>query len=119
MGFFSGRVAFARFRVRGRAVRQFGPEQLERLAAHAAGTQRLASADGVEVGWTAGHHVLDTGFDLAKNVVNDALFCCFRVDAEKPPSDLFRAYSAIELAALVAHNPSGRPSARQKREARD
>src|SRR4051794_17615011 len=117
MGFFSGRVTFARFRAAGRAVRQFGPDYVERLTAFAAGTQRLASSDGVEVGWTGGDHVLDTQFDLAKNVVNDALHFCFRVDTDKPPSDLYRAYNAIELAALAKDNPSGKPSARQKREA--
>jgi hypothetical protein len=119
MGFLSGRVGFARFRVEGRAPRLFGPDFLARLTATAAGTQRLASADGVEVGWTAGDHVLDTHFDLAKNVINDALHFCFRVDTEKPPADLYRAYYAIELAALSANNASGQPSARQKREARE
>src|SRR5580700_3135791 len=69
MGFFSGRVACSRYRVTGRSPRQFGPEHLERLAAHAIGKQRVASADGVEVGWVAGDHILDTRFDLAKNIV--------------------------------------------------
>lgn len=119
MGFFSGRVTFARFRVKGRAVRQFGPEHLERLAAHAAGSQRLASADGVEIGWTAGDHILDTEFELAKNIVNDTLHFSFRIDTEKPPSNLVRAYYAIELAARSAKTPSGLPSGRQKRQARD
>ena len=41
----------------------------DKLADRAAGRQRIASADGVEVGWTASKHVLDTDFDLAKNVV--------------------------------------------------
>src|SRR5262249_43455764 len=33
--------------------------------------------------------------------------------------DLLRAYTSIELRAAAASNPSGRPNARQKREARD
>ena len=33
MGFFSGRLSFARFRVDGQAPGMFGPEHLERLEA--------------------------------------------------------------------------------------
>jgi hypothetical protein len=119
MGFFSGRLTFARYKITGPSPGLFGPEHLERLAAHAIGTARVASPDGVEVGWTAGDHILDTHFDLAKNIVNEALTFCLRVDQQKIPSDLLRAYTATELRAAAASNPSGRPSARQKREARD
>jgi hypothetical protein len=119
MGFFSGRVTFARYQVKGRSPGTFGPEYLERVQAHAIGRQRVANADGVEVGWTAGDHILDTSFDLAKNVVNDVLHFCLRVDAQKVPADLLRAYAAVELAGLAKNNPSGIPSARQKREARE
>jgi hypothetical protein len=119
MGFFSGRVTFARYRVKGPSPGMFGPEYLERLQAHAIGKQRVAGADGVEVGWTAGDHILDTRFDLAKNVVNDALHFCLRVDTQKVPSDLLRAYAQVELEALASANPSGMPSARQKKEARE
>jgi len=119
MGFFSGRVTFSRFRVTGPAPGMFGPEHLARLEAHAVGRDRVASSDGVEAGWSAGDHILDTRFDLAKNVVNDGLHCCLRVDVMKIPSDLLRAYTHIELQGLAAANPSGLPSARQKREARE
>jgi hypothetical protein len=116
MGFFSGRVTFVRFRVKGKAPGMFGPEHLDRLAAHAIGKQRTAASDGVEAGWTAGDHVLDTRFDLAKNVVNDALHFCLRVDTNKLPSDLLRAYAQVDLQALATSNPSGVPSARQNLE---
>jgi hypothetical protein len=118
MGFFSGRVTFARYRVGGAAVRAFGPEHLEKLAAHAIGRQRVASGDGIEAGWIAGDHILDTEFDLAKNIVNDALHFGLRIDSQKVPGELLRAYTAIELKGLAANNPSGNPSARQRREAR-
>jgi hypothetical protein len=119
MGFFSGRVSFLRFRVNGPSPGLFGPEHLERLAAHAIGKQRVAAGDGVEVGWTAGDHILDTTFDLAKNVVDDTLHFSLRLDAQKVPADLLRAYTQVELQALAAQNPSGVPSQRQKREARE
>src|SRR2546423_7961383 len=118
MGFLTGRVTCTRFRVTGRPSRSFGPEHLEKLAEHAIGRQRVATADGSEAGWIAGDHILDTKFDLAKNIVNDALQFTLRVDEQRVPSDLLRAYTQVELEALAAGNPSGLPSARQKREAR-
>ncbi len=119
MGFFSGRVTFGRYRVQGPSPGMFGPEHLQRLQTHAIGKQKVVSADGVESGWTAGDHLLDTSFDLAKNIVNDALHFCLRVDTMRLPNDLLRAYTQIELQGLAASNPSGIPSAKQKREARE
>jgi hypothetical protein len=118
MGFFSGRVTCCRYRVGGRAVRGFGPEHLERLEAHAIGKQRIAMADGVEAGWLAGDHILDTRFDLTKNIVDDTLHFALRIDSQKIPGDLLRAYMMVELDAAAAGNPSGIASAHQRREAR-
>jgi len=118
MGFFSGRVTFARFRVNGPSPRMFGPEHVDRLEGHAIGKQRVAAADGVEVGWTAGDHILDRTFNLEKNIVQDTLHFCLRVDTTRLPSEMLKAYTHEELTGLAAANPSGRVSARQKREAR-
>jgi hypothetical protein len=118
MGFLSGRVSCSRFRVLGRSPRQFGPEHLEQLGQHVIGSGRIASGDGTQSGWIAGDHILDTNFDLAKNVINDTLQFALRIDSLKIPGELMRAYTLIELAGLSAGNPSGIPSGRQKREAR-
>src|SRR5689334_8964846 len=118
MGFFSGRLTSLRFKVAGRGPRTFGPEHLEKLAENAIGRQRVATADGTVVGWIAGDHILDTRFDLAKNVINDSLSFALRIDSQAIPNDLLRAYTQVELEGLAAANPSGLPSARQKREAR-
>src|ERR1700680_1993962 len=107
MGFFTGRVTCARYRITGKSPRLFGPEHREKLASHAIGKQRVAAADGVEIGWTAGDHILDTHFDLAKNIVNDTLHFALRVDSLKIPADLLHAYTQVDLQALAAANPSG------------
>lgn len=119
MGFFSGRVTFLRFKVKGKAPRLFAEEHLDRLADRAAGRQKIASADGIESGWSAGEHILDTEFQLDKNIINDTLHFELRIDTDKLPSDLLRAYTAVELKALSKKNPSGFPSGRQKKEARE
>jgi hypothetical protein len=118
MGFFSGRVTCARFRVKGAGPKLFRPEHLERLEARAIGKQRTASSDGVEAGWTAGGHLLDTEFELEKNIVNDTLHFALRLDSTKLPGDLLRAYTQIEIDAAAKANPSGKASALQKRDAR-
>jgi len=118
MGFFSGRLTSLRFKVAGRGPRTFEQEHLENLEANAIGKQRVRSGDGTEIGWLAGDHILDTRFDLAKNIVNDALHFALRIDSQAIPGDLLRAYTLVELEGLTSANPSGIPSARQKREAR-
>jgi hypothetical protein len=119
MGFLTGRVTCMRFRVSGRPPRNFDNEILDRLAENAIGKQRVMAGDGSQTGWIAGDHILDTMFDLAKNVVNDALHVNMRVDEIKMPSDLLRAYYQVELSALAATNPSGFASGKQKRQARE
>ncbi len=118
MGFLTGRAQFVRYKVKGRAHKTFAADHLERLTTRAIGQARVISSDGVDVGWTAGDHVLDTRFDLEKNVINDALHFAFRIDQLKIPGDLLRAYTQVEMEGVAAANPSGRISASQKREAR-
>lgn len=120
MGFLNGRVTFVRFRVGGESALPFGPEHLERVQAHAIGEVNAAdSADGVTVGWAGGEHVLDTTFDLAKNVLNDALHLAIRIDTDKVPGELLRAYTRIELDARAQLNPSGNPTKAQREEAKE
>jgi hypothetical protein len=119
MGFMTGRISYVRFKVDGPLPGLFGPEHLERLAVHAIGRQRLEAKDGVEAGWIAGEDILDLGFDLAKNVIADCLHFSLRLDTQKLPGDLLRAYAREELQGLAAANPSGRPSASQRKQAKE
>lgn len=119
MSFLKGNVTYLRFKADKAAPPLFGDEHVELLRDHAAGRQKIASADGVEIGWAAGDSILDTEFALEKQIVNDALLFDLRVDTDKPPADLLKAYYEAEVKALAKANPSGLPSAKQKREARE
>ncbi len=120
MGFLNGRVTFVRYRVSGDGPLPFGEEHLEAVQRHAIGKNGPAeSADGVAAGWAAGDHVLDVNFGLEKNVLEDALHLALRIDTDKVPSDLLKAYTRIELDARAQLNPSGHPTKAQRQEAKE
>lgn len=117
MSFLKGPISFVRFRTDLPRPRVFGEEHLDALRAHAAGTQRVAAA--VEVGWAAGESVLDTDFAELKNVWPDHLLFDFWTLTNKLPADLLTAYYVADLKAISKDNPSGFPSSKQKREAKE
>jgi hypothetical protein len=120
MGFLNGRVTYVRYRVGGEGPLPFGEELLEQAQLHAIGHHGAGdSADGVAVGWSGGDHVLDLAFDLGKNVVNDALHLAIRIDTDKIPASLLRAYTKIETDARAQLNPSGHPTKAQRQEAKE
>ena len=120
MGFWNGRVTFTRFRVTGDSPLPFGDEVLERIGQHLIGVHgSAASADAVATGWAGGDHVLDLSIDAAKNIVDDALHLAIRIDTDKIPSSLLRAYTQIEIDAFAQANPSGFATKAQKHEAKE
>src|SRR5207302_9660793 len=107
MGFLNGRITYVRYRVSGPGPLPFGEDVLDAVQRHAIGRHGAAeSIDGVAVGWAGGDHVLDVAFDLGKNLVNDALHLALRVDTDKVPGSLLRAYTRIETDARAQLNPS-------------
>jgi hypothetical protein len=120
MGFLNGRVTFTRYRVSGASPLPFAEEILGLAEQHAIGRHGSADpTDGVVTGWSGGGHVLDLTFDLAKNVVNDALHLAIRIDTDKIPGALLRAYTQIETEARARLNPSGHPTKAQRQEAKE
>ena len=117
--FLTGSVTFTRFAVRGPKPGLFDDGHLNLLRAHALGQGTPLAADGVVCGWAAGGHVLDDQFSELKNVYPDHLLWDFWTETNRPPVELFKAYYETDLKALSAGNPSGFPSARQKREAKE
>jgi len=120
MGFLNGRITYVRFRVSGASPLPFGDEILEQAQLHAIGRHGSADpTDGVTVGWAGGDHVLDMTFDYAKNFINDALHLAMRVDTDKIPGSLLKAYTKIETDARAQLNPSGFPTKAQRQEAKE
>jgi hypothetical protein len=120
MGFLSGRLTYLRYRVLGDSPLPFGEDLLERARLHAIGKHGASEAtDGVSVGWAGGDHVLDTTLDLGKNIINDALHLAIRVDTDKIPASLLKAYTRIETDARASGNPSGFPTKAQRQEAKE
>lgn len=120
MGFLSGRVTYVRFQVSGDPPVPFDESILEKARAHAIGRHGAADpTDGVSAGWAGGDHVLDATFDLGKNVLDDALHLGMRVDTNKVPGALLRAYTTIETEMRALANPTGRPSKSDRQEAKE
>lgn len=117
MGLLSGTICFERFRIEGPAFRKFGPKHIETLERFAIGKITGSTSEEVLIGFIAGNHLFDQEFDIDKNVVNDSLHCGLRIDTNKVPSALRRAWLAIELAPLLADNPHGRVTKAQRQEA--
>lgn len=120
MGFLNGRVTFTRYRVDGPSPLPFSGDHLAVAEGHVIGRHGPADpTDGVSTGWAGGDHVLDLTFDLAKNVVNDALHLAIRIDSDKIPGSLLRAYTQIETEVLARQNPSGQATKAQRQEAKE
>jgi hypothetical protein len=120
MGFLNGRVTFTRYRVSGSSPLPFGEEALEQARQHLLGRHGSTDpADGIVTGWGGGDHVLDLSIEAGKNVVNDALHLAIRIDADKIPGSLLKAYTQIEIDARARFNPSGVASKAQREEAKE
>ncbi|WP_406697336.1 hypothetical protein V5E97_00680 [Singulisphaera sp. Ch08] len=120
MGFLNGRITYVRFRVSGSSPLPFGDEILEQIQAHALGRHGGPDpTDGITIGWAGGDHVLDLTFDPVKNLLNDALHLSIRIDTDKIPGTLLKAYTKIETDARAQLNPSGYPTKAQRQEAKE
>lgn len=118
MPFLAGSLAFERFSVSG-FEDTFGEEHLELLTQHTAGKVETDSAENTHVGFLGGMHLFDQEFDLAKNLINDAVHCSVRIDTNQIPSAIRKAWLQMELAAAAKDSPSGVPTKAQKKEAKE
>jgi hypothetical protein len=120
MGFWTGRVTFTRFQVSGDKPVPFGDPVIDQARAHLIGQHGAPDpADGVSIGWGGGEHMLDVELDGGKNIIDDALHLAIRIDTNKVPGTLLRAYTQIEIDARAQNNPSGIATKIQRQEAKE
>jgi hypothetical protein len=96
------------------------PEQdlLDKLAAHALKPGEYGGEE-VEYGWSGGRHIFDGKFSFEHNVFSDALCFALRIDTNKVPGDVKKAFTIMEEEATAATNPSGFISKQQKKGVKD
>ena len=120
MGFWNGRVTFTRYRLSGERPLPFGDEILDRARQRLIGAHNPAGPlDGVMTGWAGGDHVLDLTLEFGKNIVDDSLHLAVRIDTDKIPGSLLRAYTQMEIDARAQSNPSGVATKAQRQEAKE
>jgi hypothetical protein len=119
MGFAAGSVSFRRYLVTGKHPKAVDQALLDALSEHALRPSDVGVPEEVEYGWCGGRHVLDGTFSFDNNVFGDALHFALRIDTNRVPSELKKAYQLMEEEAAAANNPSGFISKSQKRDAKD
>src|SRR3954470_18329092 len=118
MGFESGSITFRRFAVVGNAPDQVNEEMLAKAAEPAIAPGQFGVEE-VEYGWNGGRHIFDDEFSFENNGYSDCLSFALRIDSNKVPGVVKKAYTMIEEATLAKKNPSGFLSKAQKREAKE
>ena len=121
MGFLSGSAGYECFRTctSDSPLRHFGPEHVETLEKFAIGSKQKLTADQSRVGLLAGEHLFDRDFDLAKNILNDALHFAMRIDTNQIPAAVRKAWLQMELAVFKAESPDRRLTKAERQEAKD
>jgi hypothetical protein len=119
MGFASGSVSFRRFAVAGDAPKTVDQALLDKLAEHALKPAEFGVPEEVEYGWSGGRHIFDGTFSFEHNVFADALHFALRVDTNKVPGPLKKAYEILEEESVAAANPSGFISKSQKKDVKE
>lgn len=119
MGFDSGSISFLRYAVIGQAPKSADEELLKKLDENALRPSEVGLPLDIEWGWVGPRHVFDTSFEFGTCVYNDCVFFGMRIDANKIPSEVKHAWTAIEEDAAAKGNPSGFISKQQKKMVKD
>jgi hypothetical protein len=118
MGFGSGSVSFRRFAVIGKSKdmpKVADQSLLDKLTEHALKPGEFGGTEEVEYGWSGGRHIFDGQFSFDTNVFNDALCFALRIDTNKVPGEMKKAFEIMEEEAVAKANPSGFISKSQKK----
>jgi hypothetical protein len=123
MPFRSGSIGYARFRVvsagSASAPTDATHELLQLLSQHTLRPSEIGEPPPVEFGWCGGRHVFDEEFAAEHNVFGRTLLFGLRIDTNKVPAEIRRAYRAIAETGLATDTPTGFLSRRERQAARD
>lgn len=119
MGFLSGAATFERYWISNDSTPDLGPEHLKVLDKFKIGAVESSAIEQANVGFLAGSHLLDTKFELEKNVILDAMHFGIRIDSDQIPAAVRNAWLQMELLPLTINNPSGKPTKAQRTEAKE
>jgi len=103
----------------GKQPKQIDQELLNKLQQFILQPTEYGVPGEVEYGWCGGRHILDSKFSFEHNVFVDALHFALRIDSNRVPSELKRAYKLMEEEATAQQNPSGFVSKKQKQNVRE
>ena len=111
MPFDRGTVSYRRFALEGWKSAPC-PETLDALRA----ASLVDEGEGSGAGWTAGEHLFDAGFDAERNLFGEAMLAAIRVDSDRVPADVRRAYLLSAMAEEMASADADRQSRRRARD---
>lgn len=119
MSFASGSVSFRRYFVVGKSPKSVTQAMLDKIAEHALKPGEFGVPEEEEYGWSGGRHILDGNFSFEHNVFADALHFALRIDTNKVPAELKKAWALMEEEAAASENPSGFISKNQKKDVKE
>lgn len=119
MGFLNGSVTFERFRVTKDPTSAFGDDHIKSLKKHVIDSSGANLFEAPAYGFSGGAHLLDTEFELGKNIIGDAMHFGIRCDSVQIPGPIKQAWMHIELSGALKDRPPGsRPTKTQREEAK-
>ena len=111
MPFDRGTVSYRRFSLEGWKSAP-SPELLESLSKSSLVDEGVGSG----AGWTAGEHLFDAAFEPDRNIFGDDLLAAIRIDSDRVPPEVRRAYLLSAMAEEMAAADADRGSRRRARE---
>ena len=107
MGFASGRVSFRRYRVCGPHPGTLDEQLVNALRRHAFTEGSAPAADGIETGWIAPTHVMDTQLTVSKMSVGRFLHLAMRLDRTAAPPAVLRSIRSKDCPGVPVHSKVG------------
>lgn len=119
MSFRSGTVSWSRFRAFGEPPAGVDDALLKRLEKHIIEPPSVGTPPEFAAGWCAGRHVLDEDFSYDACGFGSVLLAGVRIDTNRVPAEIRRAYRAIAEGERAAGTETGFLSRAEVRAARE